>query len=183
VLPVYAPVSLPQGNPVDFYEARANPVLSDQLRRVVDGEGPLPEVLLFKRIARAWRLERTGSRISERLRRLVPADINRTREVEATFYWPTGADPRAWQQFRVAGNQDESRRHASEVCAEEISAVIKHVLHLAGSAPRSELAKTVCKVFGMARTPAEAEARVNAVVDSMLQAGAVLENEGYIRRP
>lgn len=181
-LPVYAPVVLPTGDPVAFYEASAIRRLEEHLRRVVDGEGPLPEALLFKRVARAWGLERTGSRISERLRGLVPADIRRTSEGEVTFYWPTGSDPKTWQAFRVAADSEDSKRHVSDVCAQEIAAVVGHVLDTAGSTPRSDLAKTVCKVLGMARTPTDAEARVSAVIGALVRAKAVAESEGYVRR-
>lgn len=181
-LPVYAASALPTGDPVAFYEASANRRLEEHLRRVVDSEGPLPETLLFKRVARAWGLERTGSRISERLRGLAPADIRRTSEGAVTFYWPTGSDPKTWHAFRIAGDSEDSKRHVSDVCAEEIAAVVGHVLGTAGSTPRSELAKTVCKVLGMARTPADAEARVSAVINALVRASVVAERDGYVRQ-
>lgn len=181
VLPVYSTVSLPSGNSVAFYEASSNKSLEDQLRRVVDGEGPLPESLLFKRVARAWGLERTGARITERLRGLVPQDIRRTPEGDTTFYWPTGTDPKAWSGFRAAGDADDSKRHVADVPAEEIASLVRHVLESAGSTPRSDLAKAVCRVVGMARTPADAEARVIAVIDDMIMAKTLTDAGGYIR--
>jgi len=181
VLPVYSTVSLPSGNSVAFYEASSNRNLEDQLRRVVDGEGPLPELLLFKRVARAWGLERTGARITERLRGLVPKDIRRTHEGDTTFYWPTGTDPKAWSGFRAAGDADDSKRHVADVPAEEIASLVRHVLESAGSTPRSDLAKAVCRVVGMARTPADAEARVIAVIDGMITAKTLTDANGYTR--
>lgn len=174
-------MSLPLGDPVKFYETDANRRLEDHLRRVIDGEGPMPEALLFKRVARAWGLERTGSRISGRLRGLVPAGIHRTREADVTFYWPTGTDPKTWSLFRVAGEPEESKRHVSDVCSQEIAAIVHHVLESAGSTPRSDLAKAICKVVGMARTPADAEARVSGVILGLLHATVLAESDGYIR--
>jgi very-short-patch-repair endonuclease len=180
-LPVYAPVSLPSGDPVAFYEPSSSRRLEEHLRRVIDGEGPLPEALLFKRVARAWGLERTGSRIAERLRGLVPSDVRRTREDEVAFYWPTGADPKAPCAIRVAGESEDSKRHVADVCAEEIAALVHHVLQSAGATPKSDLAKAVCKVLGMARTPADAEARVGAVIDGLIASRALTQADGYVR--
>lgn len=180
-LPVYSSVELPSGSSVAFYEASSNRKLEDQLRRVVDGEGPVPESLLFKRVARAWGLERTGARISERLRGLAPSGIRRTYEGDITFYWPTGADPQAWSGFRVAGEAEGSKRHVADVPAEEIASLIRHVLESAGSTPPSDLAKAVCRVVGMARTPADAEAKVIAVIDGMITAKTLTDAGGYVR--
>lgn len=180
-LPIYAPVTLPSGDPVAFYEASSNRRIEEQLRRVADEEGPLPEALLFKRVARAWGLGRTGTRIAERLRGLMPSDIRRTREGEITFYWPAGTDPKAWKMLRIAGEAEDSKRHVADVCAEEIAALVHHVLASAGGTPRSDLAKGVCKVVGMARTPADAEARVSAVIYSLIAARALTQADGYVR--
>lgn len=179
---VYAPAVLPAGDREAFYQGNANRRLEEHLRCVIDSEGPLAEALLFQRVARAWGLERTGSRISERLRGLVSADIPRTRDGDVTFYWPTGSDPKTWCAFRVAGDSDDSKRHVSAVCAEEIAAVVTHVLDTAGNASRSDLAKAVCKALGMVRTSADAEARIIVVVEALLRKKALAEREGYICR-
>ncbi len=180
-LPAYIPVSLPPGDPVAFYETSSNKRIEEHLRRVVDGEGPLPESILFRRVARAWGLERTGSRISERLRGLVPPDVRRTQDGEVTFYWPTGSHPKAWGALRVAGEAEESKRHVADVCAEEIAALVHHVLMSAGGTPKADLAKAVCKLLGMARTPADAEARVSAVIDRMIAVRALAQSDDYVR--
>lgn len=181
-LPVYAPAALPKGDPEGFYEGRANWRLSEQLRRVVDAEGPLPDTVLFKRVARAWGLERTGSRIVDRLRGLVPGEVRRTREGDLTFYWPTGVDPNSWEEFRVAAeSQKDSRRHVAEVCVEELGAMIKYLLHTTGSTTKSSLAKSVCRLAGMNRTPGDAEARVALAVNRLVELRAVAEVGGDVR--
>jgi very-short-patch-repair endonuclease len=181
-LPIYTPATLPKGDPVEFYEGRANWRLIDHLRCVVDAEGPLSDAQLFKRVARAWGLERTGSRIVERLRALVPEEVRRTREGGVTFYWPAGADPKSCDQFRVADeSRDESRRHIADVCLEEAGAMVKYLLHNTGSTTRADLAKSVCRLVGMNRTPADAEVRVGLAVDKLLELGAVTEVDGYVR--
>jgi hypothetical protein len=180
-LPAYRPVVLPSGNPVAFYEMSSNRRIEEHLRLVIDGEGPLPEALLFQRVARSWNLGRTGARIVERLRGLVPSDIPRTEEEEHTFYWPTGIDPTTYHTFRVADETDDSKRHVADVAVEEIAALIRHVLESAGSTSRPDLARSVCRVIGMARTPADADSRVGLVIEQLTFLKAVTVVDDYVR--
>lgn len=179
--PVYQPVELPPGNPAKFYESASNRALAEHLHLVIEAEGPVSETVLFRRIARAWGLERTGARIVERLRSLVPLTTARTTDGDTTFYWPGIADPASWRNFRVASGADTSRRTIYEVCIEEISALVMPVLHHGGSAPREDIARSVCRLVGMARTPAEAELRVGAAIDRLIALGDLTESNGCVR--
>jgi very-short-patch-repair endonuclease len=178
---VYVQASMPAGDPVKFYEHSASIELARHLQLIVDTEGPIAEALLFKKVARSWGLERTGSKITERLKRLVSTSVVRTTEGTTVFYWPAGAEPKAWDSFRVAGSTDESRRHVNDICLEEIGALVKHVLQQAGGSPRQDAARSVCRLVGMARTTAEAEARVGLAVDALIAGAAVVESEHGIR--
>jgi len=180
-LRVFSPASLPSGDPVQFYELRSAATLSRHLASAVEAEGPIPEMVLFRRVARAWGLERTGSRIVERLKNLIPRDIKRTVEVGNTFYWPTDANPDSWSDSRVCDHNEASRRHTDDVCLEELSGLALHVLRHAGASPRPDIARSVCRLLGMARTPAESEARVNAAVDRLVALGLGSDLDGTIR--
>jgi very-short-patch-repair endonuclease len=157
---VYAPATVEAGDPVSFYLAQSSKRLADQLQLVVEAEGPMPEMVLFRRVARAWGLERTGTRIVERLRGLVPHPVARTTEAHETFYWPTGVEPTTWKGLRIADVTEGSKRHVAEVCIEEVKALVQYVLHDSADMSRADVARTVCRLLGMARTPAEAERRV-----------------------
>ena len=178
---IYAPVTLISGDPVLFYEPRAARTLAEHLKLVVEAEGPLPEAALFRRVARAWGLERTGSRITERLRGLVPPTVSRTTEPHETFYWPSSVDPKTWDTFRVADDSELSRRHVTDVCLEEVAALVRHVLRQAGGAPRQDVARSVCRLLGMARTPADAERRVGSAIDNLISSRTVTEVAGRVR--
>lgn len=180
-LPVFAPASLPSGDPIQFYEFRSASTLTQHLALAVEAEGPLLETVLFRRVARAWGLERTGSRIVERLKNLVPKDVQRTSAGGNTFYWPKDTQPTTWAECRVCKHNEASRRHTDEVCLEELSGLALHVLRHAGASPRPDIARAVCRLLGMARTPAESEARVNAAVDRLVALGKALDLEGSIR--
>ncbi|MGJ7509870.1 DUF3320 domain-containing protein [Variovorax sp. GT1P44] len=180
-LQVYVPATVAAGDPLAFYEPHSSRRLSDQLQLVVDAEGPIPASALFKRVARAWGLERTGARIVERLRSLVPSALPRTTEPHETFYWPANAEPKGWNAFRIADATEGSKRHVAEVCIEEVAALVLHVVREAGSPPRSDAARAVCRLVGMARTPADAERRVMDAVSALVAANLVSEASGALR--
>ena len=180
-LRLYTPATLPAGDPVQFYEYRTAPTLTQHLALAVEAEGPVSEMVLFRRVARAWGLERTGSRIVGRLRNLIPHELQRTNESGVTFYWPKGVQPATWNDFRVSGHYDASRRTADEVCLEELGGLAMHVLKHAGSSPRADIARAVCRLIGMARTPADSEARVGTAVDRLVALGLASEIEGNVR--
>ena len=132
----YALTILPKGVPEDFHGSKASSILREHIVAVVNIEGPVLDSVLFKRVARAWGLERTGPRIVERLRGLAPSSIIKTVDGERTFYWPAESQPFQWSEFRVAGHDEQSRRHIDEVALEEIGALMRHVLEEAGGSSR-----------------------------------------------
>ena len=148
---------------------------------VVDTEGPIPELVLFRRVARAWGLERTGARIVQRLRGLIPTSINKTTEGNTIFYWPAGSSPETWRKIRVANHEEHSRRNVGDVCLEEIACLVQHILHHSGGAPRQDIARSVCRLIGMARTPADAESRVNMAVNVLIANKRLADVGGYVR--
>lgn len=180
-LPRYAPIQVSGGSPEAFYDPSAAPLIRECVVRLITQEGPIPDSVVFERVARAWGLKRTGSKIVERLQRLVPRDAIRTADGGKTFYWPPGAQPQGWSTFRIAGDTEESKRHVSDVPLEEIGALVKHLLDQAGASRREDLARTACKLLGMARTPADAEARVGAAIEWLLTSAQAREADGYVR--
>jgi very-short-patch-repair endonuclease len=178
---VYALAIIPQGDPLSFYESGSSRALVEHLSLAVETEGPLPEVVLFRKVARAWGLERTGSRIAERLKALMPSSIGRTQDGVTTFYWPAGVESKSWNQFRVADANEQSRRHVDDVCIEELSAIVCHVLHQAGGSPPADVARVVCRLLGMARTTAAAEARATKAIERLISLKTVVESGEYVR--
>ena len=181
-LEIYRPVVLPAGDASLFYAASASARLVEDLALVIEGEGPLTDANLFRKVARAWGLERTGARVVERLRTLVPDRFARTIETDAIFYWPERADITSWERVRVAeeGN-DASRRPIDEVCLEELSALAHHVLAQAGNSSRADVARSVCRLLGMARIPPDAQARVDEALERLIALEIVLDMEGMVR--
>ena len=179
-LPTYRVASIPQNDPTRFYESRVNRTLEEQLVEVITVEGPIADELLFRRIARAWSLERTGSRIVERLSGLIPRSIVTTKEGHTAFFWPPGVQPATWDLVRVCDGDDAYRRRVDEVCLEELGAAVLHLLRHNGSAPPGDIARSVCRLLGIGRTSRDAEARVQRAVQQLVQRGAVIEKDSRL---
>ncbi len=177
----YSVVALPSGSPDAFYEFEATHQLSAHLEAVVDAEGPILETVLFRRVARAWGLERTGSRIVERLRGLAQPRFVKTVDGDKTFYWPKNVNPAKWNEFRVSAGTEASRRHIDEVALEELGALMKHILDQAGGTSQHELARTSCKMLGMNRVASDAEARAALAVARMADRGVVVVEGDQVR--
>ncbi|MDB5869829.1 MAG: hypothetical protein JWP96_2161, partial [Polaromonas sp.] len=179
---IYRPAALPGGDPLLFHEAAASASLVEQLTLVIETEGPLTDANLFRKVARAWGLERTNARVAERLRTLVPDRMIRTIETEAIFYWPAGADIASWERVRIAEAGDElTRRRIDDVCLEEISVLAHHVLGHAGASSREDIAHSVCRLLGMTRIPVDAQARTDEALDRLLALGIVVEIDAQVR--
>lgn len=155
----YQVTPLIKGTPGQFYEAASVPDLRTQILSIVNVEGPVADFIVFKRIARAWGLSRTGRRIEELLSGLVPGHITHTSD-GTKFYWPEGSDPSSWDVFRAPSDDAESKRLIEEICIEELGNLAHFVLSEHGSTSNKDLTRSVCRLLGIARTTAEAEERI-----------------------
>lgn len=181
VMAIYAAVVLSSGDPEAFYQPASSRILSAQILQVANGEGPISEAVLFRKVARAWGLERTGTRITERLRALTPREVRVTKTGGDRFYWPATVNPDDWTSFRGSDGSDSSRRHIEELAVQEIANVAAFLLDQGGSTSSADLAKSICRVIGMARTPADAQERAVLGVNHLIQIGKAVVEEERVR--
>lgn len=114
---------------------------------------------------------------------LTPRELSKTSEGKATFYWPANVSPSEWTVFREASDDEASRRKVEDVCLEELENGVLHVLGQVGSAPKVDVAKSVCRLIGMARTPADAEARVGLAVARLAEKGGIAISGSVLKLP
>nr|WP_246761001.1 DUF3320 domain-containing protein [Ralstonia solanacearum] len=160
-LPEYELASLSASNPDRFYEGSSMPTLASQLLKVVETEGPVSQAAAFKRVTRAWGLSRVGSRIEAHLSALIPNQVIRTTDNGVTFYWPEHANPNTWDGIRVPGSDPDTRRSIDEISLEELGNAAVYTLQQQGGTSQDGLVKAVCRLLGIARTTAEAGARIS----------------------
>lgn len=179
-LPAYRSTEISGGHPDHFYDPASRKILAGQLSQVINAEGPIADSALFRKVARAWGLARTGRRIEELLRSLLPAMAVRTMEGETTFYWPELSQPTQWQEFRLADDAEDSKRQLGEICLEELANLAVFILSEHGATSISELARTICRLQRIARTSADAEARIIRALEAGRAKEMVRMSEGSV---
>ena len=178
---VYRVCTLAAGDPDAFHEPGNAATLAMQIAEVVEVEGPVSEAVLFRRVARAWGLERTGSRIVERLRNAIPKSVITLQEEGRTFYSTPIFQATERSGFRIASGDDNSKRHVDEVSLIELGSLVLHVLDQGGATPRGEVARAVCRLIGMARMPSDAEMRMHRAVDELIVKKRLVEVDDLLR--
>lgn len=164
-----------------FYDPASRTAQASQLAHVVEVEGPIAESVLIRRVARAWGQSRTGRRVEERLRGLVSQMLVRTSEAHETFYWPEHAQPDAWVEFRIAGEDGSIHRSLSEICQQELFNLAFYVLEQHGATSLSDLARAICRLQGISRTTAESEERIRTCIRGSHAGRTILVEGGSVR--
>lgn len=82
---------------------------------------------------------------------------------------------------RRADDLSRSWRTVEEVCVQELSNLVNHVLREAGMASRPDVVRSVCRLIGAADATTSADARVDAAIDASIVAGALIEEAGRLR--
>lgn len=149
----------------DFYSTALNAKITEQLQRIVETESPVLEEVVFEKIARAWRLGRTGSTIKERLKKLTPTTVQRCYEYDNLFLCSADCDFENFADFRGCNDEAEgSKRNISELCNGEIYAGVLYFKKLSLYDSDDEIANSVCRHIGMKRVTEAAKERVLNVI-------------------
>lgn len=180
LLPVYRVTPLDRGAPDQFHERSALATLRAQLVNTIQQEGPIMQELLFRRVARAWGLTRMTRRTEELLTRLAPYPA-RVGTDGVQVYWPRDVDPAAWEGLRVPSDEPESRRAIDDISLEELGNAAVYILSQQGGTALDSLARAVCRLFGIARTTADAEARIVSALATGRAAACVTVDNGVAR--
>lgn len=111
-------------DPDRFFEPSYTATLEQMIAHVVAEEGPVLDMALARRIARAHGWVRTGSRIRDRVDQIARARFRSHEEEQAgTFFWPTHLDSDMNVVFRRPGD-DDAIRPLAEICLPELRALV-----------------------------------------------------------
>lgn len=164
----------------DFYEESSTPLLRRLVMDVINAEGPIREEDLFRRIARAWGLDRVGRQIAFRLHRVIPTNC-RSDDGEGVFYWPEDVDRRAWRGMRACKEGVEaSNRHIADVSIEEMANLAAWALSANGQMEARALARCVCQLIGMQRAKEDALKRALRGVNALCASGRATRRDDYV---
>jgi hypothetical protein len=162
---------VPEGrfSPDDVHEDRHR----DELRRILLGivqiEAPLSLTVLARRVAPCFAIQRTSSRLEERLRTV----LGRAVKIRNEIIWRVDQDPDAYAGVRLA--PAEARREAQEVPLEEVANAAARVLRANIALSQDELTKLTAKSLGFPRASGK-------VADHLTAAVALLVKRGRAKR-
>lgn len=140
-----------------FFEKSYDVTLSKMIVDIVDREGPILDEVLARRIARAHGLQRTGPRITERVKHLAARTRKKSKEGTVVFFWPSHLTPGQEIQFRPGAN-----RTVEEVCIQELIALAKNVL-TSGSTGEDVIA-AMARSLGVQRLRAANRSRLESAL-------------------
>lgn len=165
-----APVPDGRFSPEDIHDDRHR----DELRRILLGivqiEAPLSLIVLARRVAPCFAIQRTSSRLEERLRTV----LGRAVKLKNEIIWRVDQDPDTYTGVRLA--PAEARREAQEVPIEEIANAAVRVLRANIALSQDELLKLTAKSLGFPRAGGKVADHLSAAVALLVTRGRAQRN-------
>jgi hypothetical protein len=160
------PASSIQGvDPDAFFEPSYSGVLSTLIAHVINEEGPILDVILARRIARAHGWVRTGSKIRERVSSMAKSTHRTTIDDVGEFYWPSHIGDSSAIVCRRPGDE-ASIRPVDEVCGEELAALARELL--AKGKEGEVLLHAMARELGLQKLTASSRLRLEKVSQQIL---------------
>jgi hypothetical protein len=173
-----APYSPGVRSGVDFHEEWLLRQHAERIAAVVNKEGPVHIEVLAHRLARAFGVQRVGSRISEavdRAARLAERDGAVVRR--GPFVWPRAL--KELTHVRIPTEDAETRRSVKEIPPEEVDLAILRIVEASTHIPADELRRVVARLFRFDRTGDIIAEYVDNRMEHLLTAGKLTRgNDG-----
>jgi very-short-patch-repair endonuclease len=166
--------------PEDFYyyaNTHANTIVRDDVLRVVTHEGPIHEDMIIQRVARMYKLQRTGSTIDLTIRNSV-SSLTRSGKMfrRGKFLWPSES-----VTVRVRRNTNgNGPRPIQYIAPEEVEEAGLIVLRMTRGASKDELLPEIARVLGYARTGDKVERAALEATKRLIKSGRVIERSGFL---
>jgi hypothetical protein len=124
---------------------------------------------------------RVTSRTLKRIEGLTgKADVKVVRCPEGVFLWATNQDPNTFSLFRIAGENENSKRDAEYLPPHEIANAALHVLEQHVSMPVVDLVRETARLLGYQRTGPTVDKAMRAGVGLMVKNGGAKEENDVV---
>jgi very-short-patch-repair endonuclease len=143
--------------PVQFYEDSYDASLQEMIRGVINTEGPIHELLLLQRIARAHSFKRAGTKMLDRVNELASAHCELSEESTGKFWWPEGIGEKVKERYARTSNRPEEASKPEWICDTEVRNIIR------AKGLDNDLVG-LCRVLGIQRLTANVKERLNALM-------------------
>jgi very-short-patch-repair endonuclease len=145
-------------DPSAFFEPSYDAELTRMITTIVEGEGPILDEVLSRRIARMHGWLRTGTRINDRVSGIASRTCKKTKEEpNGTFFWPQDVDIGQPIPFRPGLD-----RAITEICMPELVSLAQEVLSSGKSGEEAVMA--MAKAIGLHRLRAGSRTRLEAAI-------------------
>ena len=112
-------------DPTQFYDDAYSTSLAEMIRAVVNTEGPVHELLLLQRIARAHSFKRAGTKMLDRVNDLASAHCGVSEESTGRFWWPEGVNETHKERYARVNNRSEETAKPDWICDTELKNIIR----------------------------------------------------------
>jgi hypothetical protein len=175
----YEPASLRlRGPAAEFHQAPTSRIAS-ALEQVLASEAPLHLDQAARRVAVAWGITRSTTKVQDRIEEAAAALVGAGKaERRGEFMYTASGAPVAVR--RPAGG---IQRDIDEIAPEELAACVLLVVDAYLGIARDALVKEVSRVLGYQRLGEKIQAVLEPVVLDLLDAGVLIADEDRLRRP
>lgn len=170
----FEPTLLGTANHLDSMPA---PQLAENIRAIVEAEGPISEVRLGRHVVRCFGLTRLSDLRLGHLRPIIPSDLRRDAE---GFLWPSTRDPLTWQGYRRTDGTLKDRP-LDEIAVVEIANAIVDIATVAMGIPLDDLLRNTIRVFGGSRVTATTKPRLDQALEHAISTNRVQVAAGLVR--
>ena len=158
--------------PESFYDYGSREKIRQQMREIIQTEGPVCESLLKKRIVKAWGFSRTGDNILAVLHSAMPLEFEVTQLGDDRIFWPAGMCAGAYRDYRVSSER-KNRRGLDEIPPEELANAMYEVLVDFHSCETDTLYRETVKLFGFSGVTAKSRKYLDAGFQALKQSGRI----------
>ncbi len=135
----------------EFLSAAYTRKISSAVTTVLRKEAPISHSLLCKRVLKSFGLTKTGTKIPERLEKIISSlGLKASLDGDAVIYWYK-TESLSYKGYRTNG-EGENKRDAADIPSREIANAVIDVLRQQIGLPRADLVREVAKRFGYSRT-------------------------------
>ena len=174
----YEPENLRLRGPAAEYHVVPIARVTKALGAVVRKESPVHVDQAVRRVAAAWGITRTTSKVTDRFEEALAALVAAGEaDRRGDFVYASGADDAAVR--RAAGGV---QRDVDEIAPEELGACVLLVVDAYLGIDRDALVKEVSRAFGWQRLGEKLSAALDPVVASLVAEGVLVDEDGRIRR-
>ena len=156
-----------------FYEPSSRQQISQMLQDVISIEWPICDMVLRKRVGKAWGLSRMTEAVHRIFDVCMPAECIVTEHETGKVYWPQGVNPLEWRDYRVPSSDPNAKRILEEIPPEELMNAMCEVLADLGGCHQDELYKETLKLFGLSTLTAKARKLLDVAFKALQNSGLI----------